>query len=166
MPDTLYVWYRKNMYMDCLSLKSVSKIYLIHKITPTRHAGGHAAIHTAFPPAIVFHFLSPGVGRNMQDRLADCPMPCSTLPRCSTPRTPLRLPWFPAVVSLSPGSSRQPANAAPCRGCRSYFSFFCYDSLFHLHQSPATYLSAGKYFSAKLSPHHLLMFRMFCVFTY
>lgn len=34
--------------------------------------------------------------------------------------------------------SRQPANAASRRRCRSYFSFFCYDSLFHLHQSPAT----------------------------
>lgn len=102
-----------------------------------------------------FHFLSPGVGRNMQDRLAGCLIPYSTLSRCNIPRTPLRLPCFPAEVSLSSGFSRQPATAAPCRGCRSYFSFSCYGSLFNLHQSPATYLSAGKYFSAKLSPHHL-----------
>ena len=82
-------------------------------------------------------------------------IPCSTLSHCSIPRTPLRLPCSPAEVSVSPGASRQPANAAPCRECRSYFPFFYYDSSFHLHQSPATYLSAGKYFSAKLSPHHL-----------
>ena len=93
-------------------------------------------------------------------------IPCSTLSHCSIPRTPLRLPCSPAEVSLSPGASRQPANAAPCRECRSYFPFFYYDSSFHLHQSPATYLSAGKYFPAKLSPHHLPMFRMFCVLTY
>ena len=102
-----------------------------------------------------FYFLSPGVGRNMQDRLAGCLIPYSTLSHCNIPRTPLRLPCSPAEVSLLPGFSRQPATAAPCRGCRSYFSFSCYGSLFNLHQSPATYLSAGKYFSAKLSPHHL-----------
>lgn len=39
----------------------------------------------------------------MQDRLADCLMPCCSLPRCNTPRTPLRLPCSPAEVSLSPG---------------------------------------------------------------
>ena len=69
MPDTPTVWYRKNMYTACLSLKSVSKPYFIHKITPTRHAGYHAAITSG----MVFHFLSPGVGRNMQDRPAWLP---------------------------------------------------------------------------------------------
>lgn len=69
MPDTPTVWYRKNMYTACLSLKSVSKPYFIHKITPTRHAGYHAAITSG----MVFHFPSPGVGRNMQDRPAWLP---------------------------------------------------------------------------------------------
>lgn len=142
--------------MDCLSPKNpISKIYFIRKTTPTRHAGSYAVMHTAFPPAMVFHFLSPGVGRNMQDRLAGCLIPYSTLSRCNIPRTPLRLPCSPAEVSLSSGFSGQPATAAPCRGCRSYFSFSCYGSLFNLHQSPATHLSAGKYFPAKLSLHHL-----------
>ncbi len=81
-----------------------------------------------------------------------CLIPCSTLSCCSTPRTPLRLPCSPAVVSLSPGVSRQPATAAPCRGCRSYFSFSCYGSLFNLHQSPATHTPLQANISPRSSP--------------
>ena len=123
-------------------------------------------IRTAYHPARFFISSPPVWAGICRTARQGCLIPYSPLSRCNIPRTPLRLPCSPAEVSLSPGASRQPANAAPCRECRSYFSFFCYDSSFHLRQSPATYLSAGKYFSAKLSPHHLPMFRMFCVLTY
>ena len=77
---------------------------------------------------------------------------------------PLRLPCSPADVSLLPEFSRQPATAAPCRGCRSYFSFSCYGSLFHLYQTPATRSFTGKYFSAKPSPSSpIWVFRVFCI---
>lgn len=55
------------------SLKSVSKSYFIRKVIPTRHSGNHAAYTYSTSPAMVFHFLSPGVERNMQDRPAWLP---------------------------------------------------------------------------------------------
>ena len=55
------------------SLKSVSKSYFIRKVIPTRHSGNHAAYTYSTSPAMFFHFLSPGVGRNMQDRPAWLP---------------------------------------------------------------------------------------------
>ena len=147
-----------------LSLKSVSKILLLHIKIPTRHS---IKAHLLLPLPWFSDFLSPDVGRNMQGPPGNgCLIPYSTLSRCNIPRTPLRLPCSPAEVSLSPGFSGQAANTAPCRGCRSYFSFSCCGSLFDLLQSPATWLSADKYLSAKLSPHHCLVFWMFFVLTY
>ena len=95
-------------------------------------------IRTAYHLAWFFIFPPPvwvGICRTARQ---GCLIPYSSLSRCNIPRTPLRLPCSPAEVSLSSRFSRQNATAAPCRGCRSYFSFFCYDSSFYLYKSTAT----------------------------
>ena len=94
-------------------------------------------------------------------------MPRSTLPRCGTPRTPLRLPWSPAVVSLSPGISWQPANAAPCRGCRSCFPFSCYGSLLYPPCGAAARHIRRQAFPREAPPSSpFQVSRMCCVLTY
>lgn len=89
---------------------------------------------------MVFHFLSPGVGRNMQDRPARLP---------DTLQLPFRLQHTPDAAPAAVFSGRgiiitrisgQDATAAPCQGCRSYSSFFYYDSSFYLYKSTATCL--------------------------
>lgn len=150
--------------MIFFSQNPYSKSLLYKIVIPTRHG---RILHPAFTLPWFYDSLSPGVDRNMLRAPGNgCLIPYSTLSHCNIPRTPLRLPCSPAEVSLSPGFSRQTASTALCRGCRSYFSFSCYGSLSDLPPNPATDLSSDKYLSAKLSPHHLLVFRMFCVHTY
>lgn len=118
-------------------------IYL-YKITPTRHVRYHSVQSL---PAWFFISSPPawaGICRTAQQ---GCLIPYSSLSRCNIPRTPLRLPCSPAEVSLSPEFSRQNATAAPCRKCRSYFSFFCCDSSFYLYKNTATCFS-----QANISP--------------
>lgn len=104
-------------------------------------------IHTAYH--LTCFFISPppvwaGICRTARQ---SCLIPYSSLSCCNIPRTPLRLPCSPAEVSLSPEFSRQNAAAAPCRKCRSYFSFFCCDSSFYLYKNTATCFS-----QANISP--------------
>ena len=125
-------------------------IYL-YKTTPTRHVRYHSV--QSLP---AWFFISPppvwaGICRTARQ---GCLIPYSSLSCCNIPRTPLRLPCSPAEVSLSPGfqGSMPPlphaGNAAPIFPSSVTIPRFTCKKHCHL---PST----DKYFSAKLSPHHL-----------
>ena len=74
MPNASAIRYRKNMYAPYLFSKICIQILLYpqsNSHTPFRKPCCIYIQHT--PPAMFFHFLSPGVGRNMQDRPAWLP---------------------------------------------------------------------------------------------
>ena len=105
MPNASAIRYRKNMYAPYLFSKICIQILLYpqsNSHTPFRKP---CCIYIQHIPCHVFHFLSPGVGRNMQDRpgMGCLNTPAAPLSRHSYPRTPPRLPCSPAEVSLSPG---------------------------------------------------------------
>ena len=151
MPDTSAIRYRKNMYAPSFSLNLYPNLTYpqSNSHTPFRKP---CCIYIQHIPCHVFHFLSPGVGRNMQDRPAWLP----EYP--AAPFTPQLSPdAAPAAVFSGRGIiitriSRQPASAAPCRECRSYFFFFYYDPSFHLHQKSCHILLSRQIFSPRSSP--------------
>lgn len=137
------------------SLKSVSKSYFIRKVIPTRHSGNHAAYTYSTSPAMFFHFLSPGVGRNMQDRPAWLPeYPAAPFHATAIPgRRPgcrvlrQRYHYHP---DFRAGCHRCPMPGMPLLFFLLLLRFLVLPVQKHCHL-----LSTDKYLSAKLSPHHL-----------
>lgn len=90
------------------------------------------------PPAWFFIFPPPvwdGICRTARHGCLNTLQPPFT-PQLSPDAAPAAV--FSGRGIIITRISGQDATAAPCRGCRSYFSFFYYDSSSYLYKSTAT----------------------------